>query len=312
MLNKGVIEKSIDYARAIAERKGQKLRTKISTNGCFSEDDALWTAGVFDNVSLALDGPPDIHDRQRPTPSGGGSYAAVVRTLRILENKGAPPRVNTVITPYGLDRMEEIIRHIRSVTRATDLRLLPMEYCGRCEESGIPPLDFKRYARNLESLMPAAQSLGFELVAALEASDSHSDDYCRACGRMMCVAPHGRISTCIEVMDETSGADEMLIGRYEGGEIIMDWDAVFRLRERTYHNLEPCVECAFRTNCSGGCLVRAARKNGTVMSVDMETCAMIKKVLTNYFTNVADSLEDPAWPDPFAPFGYATRAPAHR
>ncbi|MDR1915767.1 MAG: radical SAM protein [Synergistaceae bacterium] len=293
MLNMGVIKKSIDYARSIAEGKGGRLTTKISTNGYFSPDTARWAADTFNDVSLSLDGPPDIHDRQRPTMNGKGSYDVACRTLRILEEKGVHLRINTVITNYGIDRMEEIIGHIRSVTRTTELRLLPMEYCGRCAESGASPLDFERYALNLEELLPAALSLDFDLLDVLENADYYTDGhYCRACGYVMCVAPHGRISTCIEVMDEASGVDDLLIGRYDGEKIVIDWNAVFRLRDRTYHNLEPCKKCAFRSNCSGNCLVRAGRKNGTVMSVDPDACAMTKKALTKYFANVADSLED--------------------
>jgi Fe-S-cluster-containing hydrogenase component 2 len=75
------------------------------------------------------------------------------------------------------------------------------------------------------------------------------------------------------------------------GTFSVDWEQIERLRSRTYKSLPGCRECVFRTNCSGYCLVRAARKNGTVMSVDQESCVTIKSVLQSHFLRMADDAE---------------------
>jgi uncharacterized protein len=288
-VNADIIEKAIHYARGKAQNKNQGLFTRISTNGFFPEDTARRLADVFNHVSLSLDGPPDIHNAQRPGAHGEDTYETVLQTLRIFEEKGVLKRINTVVTDRGINRMEEILRHIRSVSGIKSLRLLPMEYCGRCESTGISRLDFGLFTHNLEKILPLAGSLDFELLSGMEQADYYITYYCHACGLAMCVAPHGGISTCVEVMDKNSGADELLIGAYEDGRIEIDWDKVMTLRKRNWRFLEPCGGCVFRTNCSGNCLVRAGRKNGTVMSVDKDACEKTRRLLTGYFCDLANT-----------------------
>ncbi|GHV72314.1 thioether cross-link-forming SCIFF peptide maturase [Spirochaetia bacterium] len=288
MMNPGIVKKAIEYAGNITSQRGQVLYTRISTNGFYSEDTARWMADTFSHISLSLDGPPEIHNLQRIAENGDGTYETVIRSLRIFEEKGVLKRINAVITEQGINDMEKIIRHIRSVSGIKQLRLLPMEYCGRCETTDMDPLNFNLFTRNLEKLLPEAASLGLELLSPLEYVDSYLEYYCHACGGTMCVAPHGRISTCIEVMDESSGADELLIGAYQDNQIVIDWDRVMSLRKRNYRSIESCKECTFRNNCSGNCLVRAARKNGTVMSADRDSCERTKRLLSKRYTDMAN------------------------
>jgi|GEM_PF-347791 len=291
MANPEIVKKSIEYARQMAAKRGQILLTRISTNGVFSDKTAKWVAENFNHVSLSLDGPPDIHDRQRPKINNKGSYDTVVRTMRQLEQKGVLKRINTVITPYGIDRMEEILRHIHSLSNVKEVRLLAMEYCGRCEQTYIPELDTKKFEEEFQKVLPVARSLNIEMLSMLEQVDYYTEYFCGACGFNMCTAPNGNISTCVEVMDEQDGgASELIIGQFDRKQekIIIDWDKVSKLRNRTYHTLTGCTECTFRTNCSGNCLVRAGRKNGTVMSVDADACEMLKNTLRKYFIEMAD------------------------
>jgi radical SAM protein with 4Fe4S-binding SPASM domain len=142
-------------------------------------------------------------------------------------------------------------------------------------------------------LLPVARSLGLEIISVVEQMDYYTDYYCGACGINMCVTPGGLVSTCVEAMDEKEyGIGELFIGKYDTGSggIVIDWDKVARLRTRTYRSLEECVHCAFRTNCSGSCLIRAGRKNGTVMSVDKDACNMVKTVLGRKFREMAENV----------------------
>jgi uncharacterized protein len=293
MTNAGLVKKAVEYARMEASKKHAALYTRISTNGVFPAETALWLANNMDHVSLSLDGPPDIHNRQRPKRNGSGSYDNVVKTMKILEKTGVLKRVNTVITNDGIDRMEEILRHIHALGSVKQIRILPMEYCGRGANGLLDPVDTEKFTEWFNEILPTAKSLGLEIVSVVEQMDYCTDYYCGACGFTMCITPGGLVSTCVEAMDEQEyGVGELFIGRYNAGSrsIDIDWDKVARLRTRTYHNLEACVHCAFRTNCSGNCLIRAGRKNGTVMSVDKDACNMVKTVLEKKFREMAEDL----------------------
>lgn len=67
-------------------RPGQVIHNQIQTNGTRLTPE--WARFLRDNrfgVGVSLDGPPEIHDRQRRYASGRASFADVQRGLRLLE-----------------------------------------------------------------------------------------------------------------------------------------------------------------------------------------------------------------------------------
>ncbi|CAK8725629.1 hypothetical protein KKHLCK_17215 [Candidatus Electrothrix laxa] len=293
LLNFEVVKKSVLYAKERFAGKGQKLFTRISTNGVVPSKIAKWVAQNIDHVSLSLDGFPEIHNFQRPKINGSSSYENVLQTIKELETTQVLKRVNTVVTAHNIDKLEEILKHIRSVSQVKELRLLPVSNCGRCEKSGIIEVDSSIFEKELNKIIPIAKSLNIKLLSLIEQVDYFTEYYCGACGFNMCVAQNGNISTCVEVLDKNDpGSDELIIGKFnlELKKIEIDWNKVAYLRTRTYKNIKGCATCTFRTNCSGSCLVRAARKNGTVMSFDKSQCRMVKDVLTKHFCKMSEKM----------------------
>ena len=292
-----VLKRSVEYARKIAITKGEEVLVRLTTNGLMNENSAAWLAENVNHVTLSIDGPPDIHNTHRPTSKGGESYNTVSKTLRLLDRAGVVKRLNTVITPDSLPRMEEILNHIRSICSVEEIRILPMSFCGNCEINNISPLNMDDFKKNYDRIMPLVSKLGFKAKSYIEQFDYFTDYYCGACGFNMVVSPDGNISTCVEVLEENdAGAQEMIIGHYnkEHGKIYVEWDKVHYLRKRSHVNLTPCADCTFKTNCAGSCLVKAARKNGTIMSIDPETCKttynLLKKLLLEYAKPTSNTL----------------------
>ncbi len=72
------------FARLQVAGRNIRLRFDIVTNGTLvTREIALLLASLSANVTVSLDGPPEINDRQRPTAGGLGS---TLRTLRGLKN----------------------------------------------------------------------------------------------------------------------------------------------------------------------------------------------------------------------------------
>lgn len=294
--NWDVLTKATEYGRRAFRERGKVLLIRLSTNGVISSKQAEWLGAHVDHVSLSIDGPEDVHDAQRPCANGQGSYDTVAKTVTILDRAGVLKRINTVVTNASLPKLSEVLRHLRTMCSSRDIRFIPMSYCGRCERGQIEPIDIDEFSDALVTSIPLAERLGFRIVTVLEQLDYFTEHYCGACGFNMCVSPTGKVSTCIEVLDpqRDPGASELIVGHYDeaGRTIAVDWDKVLALRDRTHHALPECKDCVFRTNCSGGCLARAARKNGTVMSIDSEFCRLVKEVLTHRLIAIADARED--------------------
>jgi uncharacterized protein len=281
MANPDIVKRVTDYLRGIAEKRGARFLTRMTTNGCYSEELARWVGGNIDLISHSFDGPPDIQNAQRPMASGGGSYETARRSLELFEQSGHLYKINSVVTSLGIDRMEEILRHFRSISQVRQIRLLAMEYCGRCEISGVEPIDFDHYADKLAELLPLAKELDFTLRSVYEGIPGRHTHYCGGCGYGFVAHPDGTVSTCHEAA-AGSGLDELIVGRYEDGAVRIDWEKMQRLRERAAEALPECRQCTWRTNCAGNCLARAARQNGTVFSVDSNACKKTKRFFADY------------------------------
>ncbi len=61
-------------------------------------------------VGVSLDGPAFVHDAHRVNRKGGGSHAATMRGVRLLQENGIPFHVIAVVSKDSLDRADEIYR----------------------------------------------------------------------------------------------------------------------------------------------------------------------------------------------------------
>ena len=111
-------------ARARATLGPRLGSLQMQTNGTLIDErwvDALRTARV--HASVSLDGPADIHDRDRVDHLGRGSHQAATRGLRLLQEAGLAPGVLAVIAP-GEDG-GRVYRHFRELGVTSMDFLLP-------------------------------------------------------------------------------------------------------------------------------------------------------------------------------------------
>jgi uncharacterized protein len=57
---------AVEYATRATQEAGLRLALGITTNGCWTEKQAIWLAEHFPHVSISCDGPPEIQDVNRP------------------------------------------------------------------------------------------------------------------------------------------------------------------------------------------------------------------------------------------------------
>ncbi|PBA29000.1 hypothetical protein CKJ65_25155 [Mycobacterium intracellulare] len=113
----------------LAERARSVLGTSLAslqmqTNGTLIDEDwltALRRAQV--HASVSLDGPADIHDRNRVDHSGRGSHSAAVRGIKLLQSAGLQPGVLAVVSPGEDGR--RVYEHFRDLDLTSINFLLP-------------------------------------------------------------------------------------------------------------------------------------------------------------------------------------------
>lgn len=79
--------------------RGVRVRYAIQTNGfAVDEEWARLFARMHFLVGLSLDGGRELHDANRRTPSGRGTFDAVMRTAQLLRRHGVEFNILTVVT----------------------------------------------------------------------------------------------------------------------------------------------------------------------------------------------------------------------
>ena len=102
-----------DAGEIIRHLKRRGVHASMNTNGWLVPDRLDDLAGL-DLACLTLDGPEDLHDRQRHP----GSYARVLRAIEALRGRGIGVVTMTVVTPAGADHVD----HVLDVARAHGIR----------------------------------------------------------------------------------------------------------------------------------------------------------------------------------------------
>ncbi|MGJ0620458.1 MAG: His-Xaa-Ser system radical SAM maturase HxsB [Methylocystis sp.] len=111
LLNYALIKKIIEAAENESRRRSKAVDFVIATNLALITDEILdfcKTHNVL--ISTSLDGPEDLHNKNRPRP-GGNSYALAVQGIRKVQQALGKERVGALMTTTeaSLSRVEEII-----------------------------------------------------------------------------------------------------------------------------------------------------------------------------------------------------------
>jgi His-Xaa-Ser system radical SAM maturase HxsB len=111
LLNFPLITKIVEAAKLDAARIGKKVEFVIASNLALLDDAVLAYCKANDILlSTSLDGPADLHNKNRPRP-GGNSYELAVKGIRAAQQTLGKDRVGALMTTTeaSLDRIEEII-----------------------------------------------------------------------------------------------------------------------------------------------------------------------------------------------------------
>jgi uncharacterized protein len=111
LLNFGLIEKIVSAAKAGGPASGKKLDFVIASNLALLTDEHLAFCKAHSVlISTSLDGPADLHNKNRPRP-GGNSHELAVKGIRRAQEILGPDRVAALMTTTerSLERVEEIV-----------------------------------------------------------------------------------------------------------------------------------------------------------------------------------------------------------
>lgn len=276
-----LIRTAVGEARKMAAERGKAISFSITTNGTLLTREIagfLKENGV--SVCISIDGPREVHDRNRPYASGRGSYADVERGIGyLMENKGGFPVAARVTLGNGAVDVRKTFDHLRGLG---------------FDEVGFAPASAAEGS-------PSALT-GEELHAALEAfrdlADGYVDDVrerripvfsnmsqilalihrgdpmpypCGAGIGMLAVDPAGTFHPCHRLCGIGDSFGSPITGIPE--EVRTRFlDGARRRRESA------CDACWAKNFCSGGCYHDAYLRQGSLFAPSTHYCRWIKEL----------------------------------
>jgi len=186
-----------DVGEIVRHLKRRGVHASLNTNGWLVAE-RIDDIGPLDLVCVTLDGPEEIHDRQRHP----GSYARVIRAIEVLRQHQVPVVTMTVVTPAGIDHVD----HVLEVARAHGIRAyFQLEHDKHMDvrQPISPELSqarVGRLARHLGDLKRRGLPVG-NSYAALERQEAEryliTCDHCHAGSYFGYVFSDGTVSHCI-------------------------------------------------------------------------------------------------------------------
>lgn len=257
LINRSVLRGTAEYARQRAAERGQKVGFSITTNGTLltPEDAAFFEAFGF-AVTVSLDGPAAVHDRQRPFKGGRGSFDRILQRLGPLLQRQSSMQVTArvTVTPANLDLPETL----------AELLALGFYSVGFSPMLASPTGSGEMDPAALEAMLDAMTACGREFERRVLAGETyafanlmtalaeihrgtHRPYPCGAGGAYLGVSADGELAACHRFVGDPQaqmGTLDLGVNRERQGA----W-----LAERHVHSQEPCRSCWARYLCGGGC-----------------------------------------------------------
>ncbi len=273
--------------RAAVSRVREKALPSLvsmATNGVYGREKAEWIAENLDGVSLSLDGPAHIQDRQRPSRSGGGSFQAVMKTIETFDRKGLHYGVRITADEISMPEFASSVKFVLDNAGPRKIQVEPVFPQGRGGGEWMGEESLDRFIEEFKSAHDLCLRRGVALVYSGARPEITSGRFCRAGSESLVVTPRGELTACFEVYSSRHPlARHFFFGRIdESGRPVLDKNKLRSLLDsRAPERLEYCRECFCKWHCAGDCMAKTFSESGPDKFKPTPRCR-VNRELTKY------------------------------
>jgi uncharacterized protein len=286
------------YERAFAiiaglNRGGVRIKHNFQTNGTLIDQQWIdFFRAHAVQLGLSLDGPQRLHDAQRKTRGGSGTFARVMESVRLLQANQFPFHVIAVLTKPSLAAPDEIFDFfVGAGIACVGFNVEEIEAVNR--SSSLQHVDDAEVRRFLLALLERVRRDPgkLEVREFVGARDVivHRElaEYGNALAeplRIVSVGVDGQLSTFSPELLGAPGAqyENFVFGNvHEGGLASMPDNHCFRAATRDIQaGVELCRQtCEYFGVCHGGAPVNKFFENGSFISGETAYCRFTKKAV---------------------------------
>ena len=286
-----------------------QIRHSFQTNGILVTKEwcdliRRWRVGV----GVSIDGPRHMHDTNRVTRDGKGTFDRAIRGARLLKEEGIPFHVISVLSTKGLECAEELYAFyleegIEDVcfnveesegTHVSELMTLPQETVQAKFHSFLHRFwsisrakPGVRYIREIESMIPRifrpdAPSCSNEQVSPLA---------------MLNIDCNGNVSSFSpELLGyKNESYNDFIVGNVHEHTLqqMLQSSTMRAMVTDIQAGVDACRnECGYFSLCGGGAPVNKLSENGSFNSTKTSFCNLIQITPTNLILNALSQMED--------------------
>jgi uncharacterized protein len=253
-----LIAQVVDWCEARFAALGKRVDFSLTTNATLLGDEVIdWLDSHAFGLSVSIDGPAAIHDRNRRTIGGMGTYATVRRKAeRLLARYRSRPVGARVTLTAGVTDVEGIWEHLRGDIGFAEVGFAPVT-AGDIDAFDLSPAElrevfaaFRRLGERYVQAALAGENIGFSNLHQLMTSLHEGHSKLLPCGaglRMLAVDHRGELNLC----HRFTGSGMPAFGNVREG-IAREKLAAF-LSARLEREDPSCAACRIRRLCAGGC-----------------------------------------------------------
>jgi len=270
LLNFDLLKFALEYATT----KIPKYAFVLNTNGTLvTEEIAKKLAPYNISVGLSIDGPPDLHNKNRTYHSEKPSFQQTESAYHFLKNAGVQVSISCTITDTNVHFLPKISEWFTKEFKpnAVDFNSFIGNYLG------------DKYTEAVSDGIIESFKILREHGIHVEKIYRRSDPFikgklrifdCAGPGQQIVVTPEGKLGVCQAFMN--TGKFFYNINELSAKNINHVWKP---FKKRSPFFIEDCMNCPSLGICGGGCYYSAYQESGDIMGLDKTHCAFVGKTL---------------------------------
>ncbi len=283
-----IIKKAIDYGYKKARQKNKNIKFSIQSNGTLLTTEMIkFIKNNSISLGLSLDGPKEIHDKNRVYPNGKGSFNNIMKAIDLLKkNKTNFGIVSVIQEGKNLKKIYKFLK----LNKINNLKFNPYRPQGRAKKR-LTKIDQEKLAEEqlelFDLLLEKDREMKLQrIIAMLENILSQDRNY--ICMRSPCgaglsffsVDAEGNIYPCKKMINNKN----FCIGNIEEDkslkQILDSSPIVKQLKRRTVDNIPKCKKCPVRWFCGACCPVISYNTYHSLLRESV-MCAYYRKMYEN-------------------------------
>ena len=279
--NRRLIEAVVDYCDERFAALGKRVDYIMTTNATLLTDEIIdWLNSHRFGLSISMDGPKAIHDKNRITVGGQGTYDVVRRkALRLLERYNSRPVGARVTLTRGTTQVEQIWDHLFNEMGFAEVGFAPVTSgdVASFNLSGDELIEvFQGMKRLGQRYLDAAlehRNIGFSNMHQLitDIHEGHKKSLpCGAGLKMLAVDHEGDLNLC----HRFTGSDLPTFGNVNSG--VQQVELGEFLSQRLDRTDTGCGTCRIRNLCSGGCYHESYARYGDPAHPTYHYCDLMR------------------------------------